>query len=69
MADGKSVANQPKSDPMPNTVGPQCQCGQPAQADGTLCQSCRNNGRERAAIDALVSGAHARSNGMEGANH
>jgi hypothetical protein len=36
--------------------------------NGTQCRLHRNMEGDRAAIDALVSGAQARSNGIEGAN-
>jgi hypothetical protein len=65
MAGGESGAAQPNGDLMLDMTTPWCHCGQPVVDDGTLCRLHRDIERERAAINALVSGAQARSNRME----
>jgi hypothetical protein len=67
MACGESGAAQPNGDPMLDNT-PRCHCGQPAVDNGTLCRLHRDIERENTAISALVAGAQARSNGMEGAS-
>lgn len=69
IADATPDAERPEGDHSLSTAAAQCHCGQPTMDETTLCQSCYDYERGYAAVEALVTGAQARSNAMEGAKH
>jgi hypothetical protein len=68
MRDGQSGAIETTGDPTFDLTITRCHCGQPTISDSALCRLHRDIERENTAIDALVTGAQARSNAKKAAN-